>query len=172
MTTTFKVVEFYRNNNSINNFNSSSNLNTNNNNNNNNNSNNVNNTITLVNANNLNEKKENLLKKSLSNSNSLGLIESPAKNATKTTTTTTTTQIQILNNNHIFSSLGFNVIGGYLTEIPATIVDIDFNASNAKLLKVTNLFLFFSSLLYILTNQNAQIMHLKVRLVGLEKKKL
>ena len=66
------------------------------------------------------------LKKSISNSNNVASIKSP----------TITKQIHILNNNHIFSSLGFNVIGGYLTDIPATIVDVDFNASNAKLIKV------------------------------------
>ena len=119
MTTTFKVVEFYRNNN-----NSSSNL--------------------IANANNLNEKNDNTLKKSTSNSNNITSIESPTKK------TTPKAHIQLLNNNHIFSSLGFNVIGGYLTDIPATIADVNFNnASNSKLPKVRKVFssFFFSLLL-------------------------
>ena len=133
MTTTFKVVEFYRNNNSNNN-NSSSNLN---------NSNNINHSAT-ANANILNDKNENSLKKSSSNSNNVvGLTESPTQNSSATKT-----QTQLLNNNHIFSSLGFNVVGGYLTDIPATIVDIDFNVSNSKLLKVRKIKVSLSSLLF------------------------
>jgi hypothetical protein len=80
----------------------------------------------------------------IANAINITSIESPTKK------TTPKAHIQLLNNNHIFSSLGFNVIGGYLTDIPATIVDVDFNnASNSKLPKVRKVFSsFFFSLLF------------------------
>ena len=50
----------------------------------------------------------------------LGAIESSAKNSSS---------------NLLYNSLGFNVLGGYLTNMPATIVDIS-SSLNSKLVKV------------------------------------
>ena len=40
-----------------------------------------------------------------------------------------------ISNNIVYNTLGFNVIGGYLSEIPATIVDVNPNG-NGKVTKV------------------------------------
>ena len=134
MTTTFKVVEFYRNNNNNNNNNNNANNTTNH---------NFNSASNLLNATSQHyaNKEDPIaiaatssIKKSYSSSNANHVAQ-----LIKSANAETDTNNHAINNNsHIFSSLGFNVIGGYLTDIPATIIDIDCNttSSNGKQIKV------------------------------------
>lgn len=100
MTTTFKVVEFYRN--SI-----ASSLNGT--------LNNINTSTSLLNG---------------------SLVSSPIKNGCLNETASPNGKLI-----HSTNSLGFNVVGGYLTDIPATIYDLA-NSSNGKLIKVKIIELF------------------------------
>lgn len=88
MATTFKVVEFYRSNNTT--------------------SSNLNDSLNVSSSNDLNNGNTSL---SESNANKNGM-------------------------NPLYNSLGFNVLGGYLTSFPATIVNLSSNI-NAKLNKVS-----------------------------------
>ena len=88
MTATFKVVEFYRNNNTTTN-------------------NNINNSI---------------------NTSNTTADDSPSSVNTKVDTTKLPPGL-ISSFNLIYGTLGFNVLGGYLTDIPATVIDVAVNAS-------------------------------------------
>ena len=135
MTTTFKVVEFYRNNNNNNNINA------------NNTNHNFNSASNLLNATSQHyaNKEDPIavaatasIKKSYSSSNANHVAQLIKNVNAETETNNHANNNNNNNNSHIFSSLGFNVIGGYLTDIPATIIDIDCNttSSNGKQIKV------------------------------------
>lgn len=110
MTATFKVVEFYRLNNTVSGQNSISN-------------------------------DSNLTLKLIENSSFDESNTSPTDIISKKTFPTTqssssiSTSIHTNGANSIYNTLGFNVLGGYLTDFPATIIDVA-NNTNGKNIKV------------------------------------
>ncbi len=120
MTATFKVVEFYRNNTNINNNNNNTYFN---------NTNLINNSINIyTNADDeqeqtkaTTEQDNNSINNILKNDSVLNLNNIPPA--------------LIASFNSIYDTLGFNLIGGYSTDIPATIIDVA-PKKNGKVVKV------------------------------------
>lgn len=111
MTAIFKVVEFYR-------------LNT-----------------TNINVNNLNSNQNStsLLNTSINDSKLDDETNDLIKNNKKTfPTTQSSSSISSNGSNSIYNTLGFNVLGGYSTDFPATITDVaaNFNGKALKVLRI------------------------------------
>lgn len=117
MTAIFKVVEFYRFNNSTNNTNNTSLNNS-----------NINATINNIITN------ENDVNYDDSSSSSIDCLANTTQKKSFPTTISSSS-ISSNGSNSIYNTLGFNVLGGYLTDFPATITDVAASL-NGKSLKV------------------------------------
>ena len=128
MATTFKVVEFYRNNSSsiLNTSLDSSSLST-----------NGVNILNTTNNSDTSTRNPVIVKSPTTN----GALESTPSIGASELSSAIAKSANNSSSNLLYNSLGFNVLGGYLTNMPATIVDIS-SSLNSKLVKVRLLIYF------------------------------
>ncbi len=71
------------------------------------------------------------------------------KNSNGASTTLCRSNSISIANNIVYNTLGFNVIGGYLTEIPVTIVDVATSLNNSYGSKISKVITRFHAYLYL-----------------------